>query len=87
MLESVDWLLQHGALDQQTRHFKERKSNKRSPNSLLNQQLLEIADFRIEAMADKTRSDFLTITKQRMGMCSLIIVGQASIKQRHEPTI
>jgi DNA replication protein DnaC len=45
--------------------------------------LLIIDDFGIEAMDDKTASDFLTILEQRMGIRSLIIVGQVPIKQWH----
>lgn len=52
-------------------------------NSLFNKQLLVIDDFGIEAMDDKTASDFLTILEQRMGIRSLIIVGQVPIKQWH----
>lgn len=50
-------------------------------NSLLNKQLLVIDDFGIEAMNDKTASDSLTILEQRMGIRSLIVVGQVPIKQ------
>lgn len=52
-------------------------------NSLFNKQLLIIDDFGIEAMDDKTASDFLTILEQRMGIRSLIIVGQVPIKLWH----
>lgn len=52
-------------------------------NSLFNKQLLVIDDFGIEAMDDKTASDFLTVLEQRMGIRSLIIVGQDPIKQWH----
>ena len=52
-------------------------------NSLFNKQLLVIDDFGIEAMDDKTASDFLTVLEQRMGIRSLIIVGQVPIKQWH----
>lgn len=45
--------------------------------------MLIIDDFGIEAMDDKTASDFLTILEQRMGIRSLIIVGQVPIKQWH----
>ena len=48
-------------------------------NSLFNKQLLVIDDFGIEAMDDKTASDFLTV----LGIRSLIIVGQVPIKQWH----
>lgn len=50
-------------------------------NSLLKKQLLVIDDFGIEAMNDKTASDSLTILEQRMGIRSLIVVGQVPIKQ------